>query len=562
MVASALTPQQIQELAPQLAGAKLAHVRNLARQGDVLPFIAFQWPGVLLDDFQRDAIASLFDPTMKRVFLKGNTGCGKSCIAGLSVCIWFSIWPDAKAILTSSTFDHASGVLFAEVAQWYKSMRVPPGDKLWAAGIGDAADQRYVEVINPGNDEAFSGRHGEHVLFVFDEATGIPDSKWRLSKTQYTKFLAQANPRTLSGAFRQAFPIDDPDSCVTRLTPEGKSRFITISGSDCMNVRLKRLDTPLAPPGGVEAEGRRYQHGETIPPEVYQKHFRPIIPGQICYDQFLSLCSTADPRWVGVFAHGRFPSENPDTQLVLAGWLRRAYDGWGRYNQLCERIAGRPSLVRLLRRLVPVTAFGLDVAASSHGDASVLTAGANRGILRQHVTRYASTMDTVGWVIRTAKTEHGIDLTTGEVPVAVDVDGLGKGVADRLREQRVRVIECRGNDSPSDPKRFANRRAERYSDMGDRLNPEGPLGTTVFWLPEDPELGQELCAVERVYQGSDGFKFAVTPKRKAPGSSYEGPTVEGKIGRSPDKGDSATYCLEAILHAGRGNLVGWLDVLG
>jgi hypothetical protein len=167
-------------------------------------------------------------------------------------------------------------------------------------------------------------------------------------------------------------------------------------------------------------------------------------------------------------------------------------------------------------------------------------------------------MDTVGWLLRVAMVEYGIDLTKGEVPVAVDVDGLGKGVGDRLREKGVRVIECRGNDSASDPKRFVNRRAERYADMGDKLNPDGPKGTSVFWLPEDPELGQELCAVEKVYQGSDGFRFAVTPKRKVPGSSYEGPTVQSKIGRSPDKGDSAVYCLEGIINSGRGNLAGWL----
>jgi len=556
-----ITAEQVRLLLPTLQGAKLALTRQQARRGDVLPFVSFQWPGVLLDDFQRDALQALFDPTMKRVFLKGNTGCGKSCIAGLGVCIWFAIWPDAKVVLTSSTFDHATGVLFAEVAQWFKAMAVPPEDKLWAAGIGDPADERYIEVINPGNDEAFSGRHGEHVLFVFDEATGIADSRWKLSKTQYTKFLAQANPRTTSGAFRLAFPSDTPDECCTRLTPEGKTRFITISGADCMNVRLRRLDTPLAPPGGVEAGGRRFEHGEAIPESIYREHFTPIIPGQICYDQFLSLCATADPRWVNVFAHGRFPEENPDTQLVFSSWLRRAYDGWRRWEELRRRTEQKPPLRRLLQRAVPVTAFGLDVAASAHGDQSVLTAGSNRGILRQHCTRYASTMDTVGWVIRTAQTEHGVDLTQGQIPVAVDVDGLGKGVADRLREQRVRVMECRGNDTPSDPKRFANRRAERYADIGDRLNPEGPSGSSVFWLPEDPELGQELCAVEKVYQGSDGFKFAVTPKRKAPGGSYDGPTVEGKIGRSPDKADSATYCLEAIQHAGRGDLAGWLNVL-
>lgn len=551
-------PSNSDRFAQQLTAGKLAYVTLLARGGDPLPFIEFQWPGTLLDGFQKEALRSLFDPTIRRVFMKGNTGCGKSAVAGLGVCVYFAIWPDAKVVLTSSTFDHCVQVLFGEVSQWYKAMRIGPGDEQYSECIGDPKGERYVQVVNPGDDESFSGRHGEHVLFVFDEATAVADGRFKMAKTQATKFLAQANPRTMSGAFRHAFPIDCPNENTTRLTPEGKTRCITIDGAECMNVRFRRLSSPAGPPGGVEADGVRYEHGDPIPADVYRANFRPIIPGQICYDDYLSLCADGDPRWVQVFAHGRFPEENPDTQLVLSGWLKRAYAGWQRYERTRRRAQGSKAATRLLRRLIPVTAFGLDVAASSHGDKTVLTAGSNRGILAQHVAQYASTMDTIGWLLRVAQAEHGIDLRKGEVAVAVDVDGLGKGVGDRLREQGVRVIECRGNDAPSDPKRFANRRAERYADMGDRLNPDGPKGTSVFWLPEDPDLGQELCAVEKVYQGSDGFRFAVTPKRKVPGSAHEGPTVQSKIGRSPDKGDSAVYCLEAIAGAGRGDLAGWL----
>lgn len=530
-----------------------------AQLGDWRPLFEFQWPGVRLDDFQQEILDALFDPTMWGCFVKGNTGCGKSAVGGMGVALFFSIWPDSKTVITSATFDHAKAILFAETVSWVKRMRIPPGDFVGTQRIGDET-HHYIEVVNPLTDEAFSGRHGPQVLFCFDEATAINDSRFKMARTQATKFLAFSNPRTMFGFFRRAFPADSPNTNQTRLTADGKCRFQTIDGEQILNVRERRLDKPLAPAGGIQIGERFFPHGEAIPAEFYD-HVRPLIPGQVCYDTFLTLKRETDARWVNVFCHGRFPEEDPEKQLILGDWVVRANALWRRFYTIYQRAKreGRVTAMRLLRSWFPIEAFGLDVAASEGGDETILSAGGRRGILELHACREGNTMATVGWVIRVVHDEYGIDLSRGQHPVAVDMDGLGKGVGDRLREQNVRVLDIHGNDSADDAKMYVNRRAERYALLGQRLDPRGKHADDVFMLPVDEFLGQELCAVEKIFPGSEGLRFGVIPKRKPAGSNYDGPTVHGKIGRSPDRADSVSYCFEAVESARCGNLEAWLN---
>jgi len=92
---------------------------------------------VVLDEFQRDIIASLFDPTIREVYVKGNTSCGKGGAVAIAVCVYFAVFPQSKVVLTSATYHHARSVLFAEVAKWWQRMQYAAPGKLLAGGIHD-----------------------------------------------------------------------------------------------------------------------------------------------------------------------------------------------------------------------------------------------------------------------------------------------------------------------------------------------------------------------------------------------------------------------------------------
>jgi hypothetical protein len=506
-----------------------------ASEGKPFLFVETQWPGLLLDDFQRDMLSSIFDPTIREVYVKGNTSCGKGSALAIAVCVYFAVFPQSKVVITSASYHHAQSVIFAEVLKWWRLMRFPPAGKLLTGGIYDGV-QHYVDVVNPDSDEAFSGRHGRSTFFVFDEATAIHDARYKLADTQATKFVAVANPRTLAGAFRSAFPVSSIDETQTIVAPLGRRRCITVDGADCLNVRERRLENPVGPIGGIEIEGKRYEHGDPISEDAYD-FVRPLIPGQVCFDTWQAIVNDSSEFVVEVFGHGRFPTEDPETQLIKPSWLPRHVAAW------------QPDGV--------VEGFGLDVAASLSGDQTVLVAGSADGVAAMHGRREADTMATVGWAIALVRERYGIELIEGEVPIAVDMDGLGKGVGDRLAEQGCRVVEIRGNATPiEDRHRCANRRAEMYAHLADRLDPA--QNDDAFALPDDRELLDELVAPEKVWHGSDGLKFRLTPKTRRPGQTFKGRTVSERLGRSPDKADAVAYMFQAVRQP-LGTLSSWME---
>lgn len=558
--------------------ARVLDAIERARKGDPLDLVRILWPTVVLDEFQKDVIRSVFDPSIREVYVKGNTGCGKGGSAAITICLFYIVWPDSKTVITRDSHDKAVKVMFGEVAKWWRRMAFcPVKAQLQTEAIVDP-DRRehHVVVANPATDEGFSGVHAPHVLHVYDEATApVLEPRYNLSETQATKFLALANPRTTSGRFRNAFPQDEPDRTQTVLGPKGYRRCITIGGLDCMNVREKRLENPVAPPGGMEINGRRFEHGDTIPPDFYA-HVRPIIPGQTCYDTFLGLCANPDPEFVRVFAHGKFPHEDPERQVILGSWVRASCARHARWRSLWDRSEGR-SVRALLERILPVECAGLDVAASASGDWTVLAAGGKYGVRALHRTQFADTMRTAGWVISKMREAYGIDVTKGGFPIAVDYDGgYGMGVGDRLSEQGVWIIPIKGSASPEvNEHRYRNKRAECWGELGLRLDPLRGLGEKkptedggeeplvrpreepVFMLPDDQRLRDDLTAPEKLY-GSDGIKFGITPKEPVPGLKQKTESLKERLGRSPDDGDAVVYLFRAVQAVGA-DLMEWLE---
>ena len=468
------------------------------------PFLLRKQPRMPIDWWQcafiRDILAGRH--TMhQETFIKGCTKAGKGFSAAISANLWWqSCWdmhnPDSlgtscKIIVTSNTADHAKKVMMGEIIRLRKAMRyTAPGRTLGDQII--ASEEKYAKVANPLKGESFSGQHSEATLFIFDEATGILAEYWALAETQAAMQVALANPRRSFGWFRAAYPAVEPDeSRIEQEMPNGAGIrcFHTIAGSDCINV----------------------QSGEEI------------IPGQIDAARFARIMAKGG-RGAQVFGLGRFPQEGTEDVIIASGWI--------------------PRHVAAFSTDHPIVSFGLDVSASLDGDQSVLTPCGAAGLGKQFVLQEVDTMAVVAWVIRTANSTYGIDLRRQQNPIAVDMDGLGKGVGDRLRELGCWVEEFRGNaTSDVDSRTFANLRAEAYGMLGVRLNPKGPSGDDTFGLPDDMELHEELVAPKKLFD-SDGVRWKCTPKRPSSAEDKR-ETVVGLIGRSPDKGDSAVYAYHA-----------------
>ncbi|QDV53837.1 hypothetical protein Enr17x_59200 [Gimesia fumaroli] len=537
---------------------ELKQTIDQARVGKIRPYVKFQWPAVQLDEWQWDILESLFDPTIRRVFVKGNTGCGKGAAAGIACCIYFHIWSDAKIIITRDSMKMAQKIAFGEVDKWWREMTVIPPGSLQISGVYDNK-QHSITLANPQHIEGFRGAHSPHVLFWFDEATAPNlEDKYKLANTQAKKFLALSNPSTLSGAFRDAFPIVEPDKTQTILDQYGKTRCITVSGWECTNVKEKCLEQPIAPMGGIEIAGTFYPHGTSIE-KTHFDQCHPKIPGQTCYDEFMALLHDSDPLIRNVYALGKFPDQDPDKQVILPEWLVKPIRFWRRWNQLWLRASqGNHSLaLKILDHILPVEGFGLDVAASRYGDTSVLAVGGRYGIRAIHECQFSDTQQTMEWVLETALI-YGINLKQGAVPIAIDWGGgYGNAVGDPLKKLNVHVIEVHGNAaSDLNTKKYANKRAELYGEAGRRLDPAGDFRMMPFGLPDNERLKAELIAPAKIYSGHDGEKYYITPKgRRGADENYMGKTLREMLGRSPDRADAVVYCLCAIRDQSRRRLI-------
>lgn len=543
------------------------------RRGDRGRFIIF-------DPWQVQTIDALFSPEIGKVLVKGNTGCGKGAVSAIAVATYFVTHDTAKVIITRDTFETARAQAFGEVAKWYRRSLIPLSGLL--EGQIKLGPEHFCRPANPLTDEGFSGVHGEFVLFWFDEATAVPASKWQMVDTQATSFLATANPRHVSGEFRRAFSIPGIDQNKTQRvwTPEGYRFLVTVGAADCANVRAKRLLKPVAPAGGITVDGRTFRQGESIPRSLWLEKLAPIVPGQTTYDTALALRAKPDKRWVAIMVDGKFPDSDPENAIVHREWLTAAGIKWNRWRAAWDRANGEnpaawwiprkksEGAIKALNRILPLEAAGLDTARSPDpaGDETVLTLGGRRGAREQRVGHFATSTAIVEWVKEIYR-EFGI--APHSIPIGVDTIGVGAGVADLLVTEGFRVKECIGSATAIEPKRFGNKRAERFVTLGERLDPDGTHPhfmarpgtpqTAIFALPDDQSLFDQLIAHEKTKgtgkdRGRDERTF-VTPKTS---DDPKVPSIQERIGCSPDRADSLSYLWEALEHVG-GSLDDWIQ---
>jgi hypothetical protein len=565
--------------------------RGLCRKGIIEPLVWLMWgpilteseliagkQGLYLEDWQLDAIRAYNDPAISRVGISGNTGCGKNAVAGMCVATYYYSRPTSKQILTREPVAQAKLKTWAEVDKWMRRSRVRLPGILLKSGIQESS-QHYVVTANPASDEAFSGAHteGGQIAFLFDEATSIPLSRWDMADTQAETLLVIFNPRTLSGPTREMFPKGRAGNTTgTYRSAAGLVRHISVSGENAdgfpvANIRLRRLRRSIGPVGGIEIEGRRFEHGEEIPTAVY-KHVRPLVPGQTCYDEWLGLQD--NPRTRQVFAFGYFPDEDADFQVVLSSWIDLAVSRWERWGKAMRRALGmprpgdqkwsaprkaRPHIVQRLNELAPIHAVGLDVAGSDDGDESVLTLGGWYGAREQHKFRSGDLTAVAEWADGTLIAAGAVK---ADVTIGVDADGIGHGVADMLKKRGWKVVKLRGGDKVLDP-RWRNSRCERVGRIGERMDPAGAHADEPFMLPADPALIEELLTYEKFGTNKDSTVLEVTPKRGEPvkitvkGTTKVIEPIVQQIGRSPDSADSFGYMF-AVAKRKRLRVANWV----
>ena len=266
------------------------------------------------------------------------------------------------------------------------------------------------------------------------------------------------------------------------------------------------------------------------------------VPGGAGAGPFWNACQDAE-RW------RLHHIASTDSSLVSEAWTRDRATDWGSSSPLymtrCmgefadagEGVLFPLSLLEAATGREPegavgVHALGVDVARSLAGDWNCIVRHCQDGRVEVVRTwRSTDLMETADAVL------HAVALS-GARSIAVDVGGVGAGVADRLRELRHHVVDVHFGGAASDPKRFRNKRAELFWNLREALE------TGVVALPEDDELAADLSALR--YEFTQDGRIQIESKDDC----------RKRLGRSPDRADALVLALDA---AGSG---GALDVSG
>ena len=158
---------------------------------------------------QQERILVEFVKPSARVAAKSGHGIGKT-----TVLAWILLWvmtcfDDVKVPCTSPTAHQLVDLLWPEVKKWQKKMLEPwcddvtvTKDKIKLVGTENYSVARTGRKDNP---EALQGFHSTNLVFLIDEASGIPDIVFTVAEgaltTEGSRVLMTGNPTRTNGYF-------------------------------------------------------------------------------------------------------------------------------------------------------------------------------------------------------------------------------------------------------------------------------------------------------------------------------------------------------------------------
>lgn len=348
-----------------------------------------------------------------RVAVKACHASGKTTTAAIAVLWWISRFRDAIAVTTAPTWTQVERLLWGEIHRAVRRSVVPfpiPNQTELRLGPGN-----YAIGLSTNEGVRFQGFHGR-VLIVLDEAPGVKPEIWEaiegIRAGGDVRVLALGNPVVASGPFYDAFTTNR----------EGWSTF-TISAFNSPNLSGVTMDDL-----------------DQMQPEELDVAERPYLVSRRWVQEKWREWGPANPLWQARVL-GEFPIQAEDALVPLA-WLEAARS----------------------RHLEPDAeaqwCAGVDVAGPGE-DETVLVVRHGPQIVE---TRAWPQQDPRGEVVAALKTYADRDLR-----VYVDAVGIGYYLARHLEDAGFSVRDVNVGKAAKDPEKYANRKAELYWGLRQRI---------------------------------------------------------------------------------------------
>ena len=202
------------------------------------------------EKFKKDPETTIRDATAS------GHGIGKSTEVAWIILWAMSTRPHLNGVITANTTTQLSTKTWRELALWHKRA-INSHWFTWTATrfFHKQHPETWFCAAIPNtehNADAFAGLHAEHVLIIYDEASGIPDVIWEVSEgamtTTKAMWFAYGNPTRNTGRFKSCFEEDtrwhrrqiDSRSCKMTNKKELQELIDTYGeDSDFVRVRIK-----------------------------------------------------------------------------------------------------------------------------------------------------------------------------------------------------------------------------------------------------------------------------------------------------------------------------------
>jgi hypothetical protein len=387
----------------------------------------------------------------RNIVVKAAHSVGKTRgLAGLALW-WVLVHPIGQAlvVITSDNDDNIKGGIWQEIIAAHEAAKEagrpfpgkPTLDCKWHAGPNNQTLVAFGRKPSDRNPTGLQGFHRNYLLCIVDEACGVPAELWEAAESLASNaagvVIAAGNPTDPSSEFAE------------KCKP----------GSGWVVQQISAYDSPAFT-------------GEEVPDDVLENLVDPTWVSARKH-----AWGPKDPRYIARIL-GEFPKVSTDS-LIEPDWVEAAQ---------------KRSLARNRKPWL-----GIDVAR--YGDSETVIMQREGGWARiAWAGGKLSTMETTGHVVRVKKQLNAEQGLNDWVKMAVDADGLGAGVFDRLVELGHAVGEIRGGQPAIEPEDFVNRRSEWYWNLRNRFE-HGDIDID----PLDTELAKQLVAIKWKddFEGSD-----------------------------------------------------------
>ena len=386
-----------------------------------------------LQPYQNEIIEMVFK--YDRVSVKSCHNTGKTFLAADTIlCYLYSRYP-CTVVTTAPTTNLLQNQLWAEIRRLYNEAPVSLGGKLLDVKCSLTLDDKWFAIgFVPRKDLSqsqsdFQGFHNDHLLVVFDEATGIDPKVWDMTESmmtaENTKWLTIANPTDGTAEFAKCFK-----------SPLWKNKTITCF--DSPNLIINNLKT-------INDLRREAMLIETCSTEDEKDAILTNYKVDVPYLLTAKAVVSALIKWgeSSPWFQGRmlatFPEISDDVLISFAAIETAAMKEW---NGDAREVLG-----------VDVARFGKDKTVIKHMKGNE--------VIYQKLFTKKDTSVVAGWI-----KAYCIDNPMIH-KIGVDDTGVGGGVTDQLNQSnklktQAEIIPINFGCKSTEPEKYANLKAEIF----------------------------------------------------------------------------------------------------